>query len=92
MVVYAMAVGAQNYALLNFFQSLGVLAIADKLINAAQLSLRVYVVKIQRGWMVEPALGAVQRGFKCFPCFTQRRPFLFGLCFDLFAVALVVRS
>jgi len=71
-VVYAMAVCAQDYALLYFFHGGFETPIANKLVYAVCFVAGVYVVEIQRCCMVEPALSAVKRGLVRLPFFSKR--------------------
>ena len=84
MVVYTVAVGTQDNTLLYFFHSQRVPPVAHEGVNAAGLGAGVFVVKIQRGCVAEPAIGAGQRSLKGFPLFSQGRPFFLGALLSFF--------
>lgn len=67
MVVDTVTVGAQNNALLGFFHSKGVFAVANQIVYGCCLCSGVYVVKIQRGYVIKPTFCAVQRGLVRLP-------------------------
>jgi hypothetical protein len=89
-VVYTVAVGAQDNTLLYFLHSQRVPPVAYESVNAVGLGAGVFVVKIQRGMVIEPALSAVQRSLKGFPFFSQGRPFFLGALLSFFFCFLVV--
>jgi hypothetical protein len=89
-VVYSVAVGAQDNTLLYFFHSQRIPPVAYEGVNAIGLGAGVFVVKIQRGMVIEPALSAIQRSLKGFPLFSQGRPLFFGAALSFFFCFLVV--
>jgi hypothetical protein len=66
-VVNPMAVGAQHHTLLNFLQSLFIAPRLHQRVDTSVFHLGVYVVEIQNGWVIDPALKTGQRSFEGFP-------------------------
>ena len=89
-VVHTVAVGAQDNALLYFFHRPLVLSVAYKLVDASGLGAGVCVMKVKRGWVVEPTFCTEQRGLERFPFFPFHRSIFIGLYLDLFGVLFVV--
>jgi hypothetical protein len=77
-VVYSVAVGAQDNTLFYLLHSQRVSPVAYEGVNAIGLGAGVFVVKIQRGRVVEPTLGTVQRILKSLPLFSQKQPLFLG--------------
>ena len=66
-VVYPMAVGAQDYAFFNFFVGFGKLSVRYELMYAAFFCTGVFVVKVHCCYMAVPACRALKRGFEDVP-------------------------